>query len=303
MADVKAHAEAAHAAVMQTVDDFHIKAVLDSGIAVSVPVCYQIREPGFRPFEMGKASPEQLQARYDEITADATSRKISLGLESQESVAKLLLQEGLGIDCSNFAFRALRRLHQQLGLIDYEQTVMWPIEKVRQFHETQSFWKHAKDEHNQPRDFTEEELRILGSMGDVSIDWIASVFGNDLEFIAGSTQMCSDASSVSVQPQELVPGDVVAFQSASSGAVSHLGVIDEVTKREDMARVNFWHSWHTRDFASGLRPDFVDVPWRPSEGKWSFSHQGLNDPARYSGYDFRRPIAIAQHLGGLAGVS
>lgn len=303
MLDRQAHIETARASVMATVDDFYISARLDNGTVVDVPLSYQIAEPGFRPFEKGKGSPEALQARFDEVVAEAAGRNISLGLESSESVAKLLIQEGLGTDCSNLAFRGLRSLHERLGLVGYEHTVLWPLERVQHFHETAPFWKHAKDKEKKPRDFTAAELDVLQGTGTVSIEWISSVFGNDLEFIAGSAQMCSDDSSVSVEPAVLVPGDIVAFQSAASGVVSHLGLIDEITRDDGSTRVNFWHSWHTRDFnGGGVRSDFVVVE-QTVDAPWHFSHQGLNDPARYGGYDFRRPNAIAQLLDEPAGVS
>ncbi|MCA9330967.1 hypothetical protein KC957_02885, partial [Candidatus Saccharibacteria bacterium] len=130
MADRQSHAEVARATVMGVVRDFHVSALLDSGVAVEVPVTYQIVEPGFRPFEQGKASPDAIQARFDEIVVAAGSRGVALGLESAESVRKLLTQEGLGIDCSNFAFRALQKLHDRLGLTEYEKTVTWQLEKV-----------------------------------------------------------------------------------------------------------------------------------------------------------------------------
>ena len=47
-----------------------------------------------------------------------------------------------------------------------------------------------------------------------------------------------------------------------------------------VTHVNFWHAWHTRDFASGLRRDTVTIDQR---GQPAWSHQGLTDTSRYEG--------------------
>lgn len=298
MSQIEKYTEQARNTVSETVEDFRVTATLDGGTIVDVPFVYQIAEPGFRPYRAGKAAPEELREQFATVIGQADERGVALGLESRDSVRKLLFQLGLGVDCSNFAYRAMGRLHERIGLSHYDSTVFWPVKKINKFNQTLPTWK-PKDADKNERPLKCAEAATLRGTGLVSVEWIADVFGKDPEFITGSSQMCSDASSVKVGAQDLIPGDIVSFQSATSGDVSHLGVIEGIRVEKTRTHVDFWHSWHTRDYDSGIRADFVVID---QNGSWHFSHEGLNDPARYQAYDFRRPTAVARHVAGLTGV-
>ncbi len=113
----------ARRAVTDTAQAFHLQASTVDGLPLSVPCSYQILEPGFRPFRAGKATSQELQGELDSVLAQAEARGISAGIEGQESIRKISVQLGLGIDCSNLAFRGLTLLHKRLGLRPYTDNV------------------------------------------------------------------------------------------------------------------------------------------------------------------------------------
>lgn len=281
-------------AINETAQAFHLSAVTTANEQLLVPCTYQILEPGFRPFRAGKASPEELQAELDLTISQAEERGISIGIEGKDSVTKLMLQQGLGIDCSNFAFRALSLAHDALNIPPYAATVF------RDAAEIQALYGKGKwlpvDEDGLSRELLEEEARILDSSDLITIEWVCDVFGKDPEFVTGSAQICNTNATVAVAPEELLPGDLVAFRSASTQKISHVGVAEEITKKDGTVTVDFWHSWHTRDFASGLRRDTVRIN---SDDQLQWSHQGLGDTERYDHHSFRRPAGLALHYASL----
>ena len=65
---------------------------------------------------------------------------------------------------------------------------------------------------------------------------------------------------------------------------------EQAEAKGDTVRVDFWHSWHSRDFEAGIRRDSLLI--KGDSMQWS--HKGLGDPTRYSKYEFRRPKAMAE---------
>jgi hypothetical protein len=82
---------------------------------------------------------------------------------------------------------------------------------------------------------------------------------------------------------------LLAFKKAGSGVVSHVAVIESTEAEGDVTHAKFWHSWHTRDFESGVRRDHVTAIGEHSV----WSHNGLTDTSRYQGHFFCRPIGMA----------
>lgn len=283
----------ARGAVIDTAYDFHLKAVTNKGLHIAVPGSYQILEPGFRPYKAGKASPEELQQVLDEVVTDAEERGIDLGITGPESVQKLSLQLGLGIDCSNFAYRALSAIHERLELPPYTQTVFREAPEIKALYEKKGGWE-PKTRDGTPRELTARESVLLKAKNSLlTVEWIARVFGKDPEFITGSQHICSSDAAVKVDTDELLPGDLIAFHKAGGGVVSHVAVIENVETIDDVVRASFWHSWHTRNFGSGLRRDWVDL----RDGVVPvWSHDGLADTDRYQGHGFVRPKAMASLL-------
>lgn len=286
--NLELYAYEAYTAVNNMAMAFHLSATNTEGAALRVPCTYQIAEPGFRPFRSGKASPEELQGAFDEIVGLAVDRGIDLGIESDDSVTKIALQQGLGIDCSNFAARALTAVHAHLELPAFYTSVYRAADDIRRLHHDKGSWV-AKDNDGNDRLLTGEEAQHLATEEWLSIDWIATVFGKDPEFITGSSHLTSEQSARKVYPVETLPGDVIAFEKAGKAVVSHVGVVEAVVAEDDGIRVDFWHSWHTRDFESGLRRDRVLVH---DNGTSQWSHPGLGDSLRYQGYYFARPIGL-----------
>ena len=275
-------------AVNETALAFHLSAVTTTNEQLLVPSTYQILEPGFRPFRAGKASPEELQAELDLTISLAEERGVSIGIESRDSVTKLMLQQGLGIDCSNFAFRALSLAQDNLQLPPYVASVFRDAAEIQALHDTGKWTPVSKD--GSARELSRKEASQLHDNELVTIEWVCDVFGKDPEFVTGSSQICDTNATVAVVPEELLPGDLIAFRSAPSQKISHVGVAEEVVQKNGVVTVGFWHSWHTRDFASGLRRDTVRVN---ADHELQWSHQGLGDTERYDQHTFRRPAALA----------
>lgn len=283
------YAHEARGAVVDTAQAFHLKASAGDGSPVSAPCSYQILEPGFRPFRAGKASPKELQDELDGVLGQAQSRGIDPGIEGQEAIRKLSVQLGLGIDCSNFAYHTLARLHDRLGFGSYTDHVFRSGAEIRELHANKESWA-ARDEDGNPRQLTTEESDKLRTSEFVAVTWIEDVFNKDPEFIIGSHHMSSPEAAEQVLPQDVLPGDLIAFNKAGNGRVSHIAVVEKADAlSEETMRMDFWHSWHTRDFQSGLRRDAVQTNGVSS----TWSHDGLADPTRYSGYFFCRPMGTA----------
>lgn len=274
-------------AVIDTAQAFHLNAITNEGRQLEVPCSYQILEPGFRPFRAGKATAEELQAELDDNLAQAAVRKIDPGIEGYESVRKICLQLGLGIDCSNFAYRAQTLLHGIVNGEPYVNHVFRDGKEISSLHATKDSWT-AKDEHGHPRELTEEERAKLDTNDPVSIAWIASVFGKDPEFVMGSHHMTTQEAAVPIEATEALPGDLLAFKKAGNGVVSHVAVVESVEASADHVRLDFWHSWHTRDIKSGLRRDSVQY----GDLNPTWSHEGLADTERYQGHYICRPIGL-----------
>lgn len=283
-----------HGAVVETAQRFHLRAETDDGRLIEVPMGYQILEPGFRPFRAGKASPEEIQAELDQLIADASEKGVALGVEGKESVGKLAIQNGWGVDCSNFAYHALEAIHNRLALPQYPETVFRSASDVRALHEASiksgnPNWL-AKDENGEARNLSDVEQDQLEVADCLSIDWIMKTFGKDPTFVTGSAHICAEEATVGVETDELLPGDLIAFTKAGAGVVSHVGVIEQAERVGDETQADFWHSWHSRDYESGIRRDRVIIS--PGQAhRWS--HEGLEDPTRYEAYSFRRPAAMA----------
>ncbi len=279
----------AHQAVLDTALDFHLQATTVSGVAVDVPCSYQIVESGFRPYLSGKGSPEELQQKLDTTITSAAERGEGLGIESQDSLRKLAIQLGLGIDCSNFAYRALTLVHNRLELPSYASTVFRKSSDILSLYESKGSWR-AKDEDGELRELTPVELDALTNNGVVDVEWISSVFGKDPQFITGSMHIADIEATDPTDPDNLQPGDIIAFNKAAIGTVSHVAIVESVDDTPGGVHVDFWHSWHTRDFDSGLRRDNVSFSDSPEP---SWSHQGLSDPKRYKGHQLLRPKLVS----------
>lgn len=286
MRTVGEYSHVVESVVTDTAASYHMLAADVQGGLLDVPCSYQIAEPGFRPFRAGKASGPELQAELNRIVTEAADLDIELGLENAESLRKLLIQNGLGIDCSAFTYQALGQAHAQFDLPDYASTVFIPTEGIRNLHRTKDSWK-AKDEQGNERPLSPVERQQLYTQDVVTADWVADVFGKDPEFVMGSKHMVSPEAAIVVEPQDALPGDLIAFRKAGSGVVSHVAVIETVTLTgTDKVHLDFWHSWHTRGFDSGLRPDHVTI----TDEQFDWSHADLGN--RYEGHYFARPKAL-----------
>ena len=274
-------------ALIETVLRYHLKAEATDGSPLYVPAPYQIQEPGFRPFKGGKASPEELQAELDSEVEKAKLQGINLGLHDEKSLKKMMLQLGLGIDCSNFAFRFAAQANERLGLPPYESTVFKSSEEILNLYRN-GRWP-ARNPDGTERQLTGHELAFLTNNSQVPVDWVCEVFGKQAERITAARQICADNATRQVTNDELLPGDLVTF-TAPSDRITHVAVIDEVTPGSE---VSFWHSWHTRNLDAGLRRD----TFRISENGEIIgaSHPGLEDVSRYKYKGFRRPNALAKH--------
>lgn len=283
-------AERLHQAVTDTANSFHLSAITAGGVAVSVPATYQILEPGFRPFRAGKASAVELQGEIDAVVGEAESRSVDLGIESQESLRKLCLQLGLGIDCSNFAYRAMTAAHNSLELPSYTTLVYRNAREIERLYREKASWS-ARDHDGGERELTVVEKEHLKVSTSLDVAWICDVFGKDPEFVIGSKHLAEPETSRVVELDDLQPGDMLVFEKAGTGNVSHVGVVESIEgTRFGRTFVNFWHSWHSRDFESGLRRDtMTDV-----DGTRAWSHEGLSDPSRYSNHYFVRANEIAK---------
>lgn len=287
----------AHRAVVDTAQDFHFTATTDDGRQLEVPFGYQIEEPGFRPFRSGKATPDELRAEFGRIVNLASERGVSIGIEGYDSVRKISIQMGLGVDCSNFAYRALSLVHDRMNLPDYTQTVFRAGEDIRALHATKKPSWDANDENGEPRQLTGDENIKLETGDLLDVDWLTKVFNKDPQFVLGSTHMCDDNATEKIQVETMLPGDLIAFTKTGSGIVSHVAVVEQVLVDDGHVHADFWHSWHTRDFESGLRRDSVTIV---PDQTMSWSHEGLDDPARYIAHSFRRPAAMAMAYTALA---
>lgn len=290
MADPNSYAETARKAVIETAQDFRFRTVTEDGRQIEVPFVYQIEEPGFRPFKAAKASPDELRAEFDRIISTANQRGVSVGLEGVESVLKFAAQMGLGVDCSNFAYRTLDLIHERMNLDLYTRTIFRSAAEIRNLHATRKPSWDAKDVEGEVRNLTTEEAEKLETADVLDVAWIAEVFGKDPEFIIGSAHIAGRNATEVIRPVDLLPGDLIAFTKAGAGVVSHVCVAEQAEVDDETTFVDFWHSWHTRDFESGVRRDSVTVS---PDFAMRWSHEGMGDPRRYEGYSFHRPAAMA----------
>ncbi len=289
MISIEAYKQATHQAVVDTAQAYHLKTTTNSGLQLAVPCSYQILEPGFRPFRSGKASAEELQRQLDDVCDQARASSIDLGLESAESVRKLSIQLGLGIDCSNFAFRALSLIHDRLELGPYTDYVFLHGPDIKYLHSAKESWS-AKNDDGSPRQLEDEEQQKLQESELLDTTWVAQTFSKDPEFIIGSQHISGSNAARIISPNEALPGDLIAFKKAGKAVVSHVAVIESVNvSNTDLTQIDFWHSWHSRDFESGLRRDSVTV--NGSTCKWS--QEGLSDQTRYKEHYLCRPIGLA----------
>jgi hypothetical protein len=173
MTSVRDYEVAAQSAVQETAQAFHLEAPTTSEGLVTVPCSYQIVEPGFRPFRSGKASAGELQAELDRTLSQAEERGIDVGIEGEESLRKLLIQQGLGIDCSSFAFRCLVRAHEKLGLEPYTDSVFRSASEIKRLNEKKESWA-AKNEDGSPRPLTPKEQRGLAAGNLLPVSWFCT---------------------------------------------------------------------------------------------------------------------------------
>lgn len=278
--------------VRMVAQEFYLKAPAIDDKYVEAPASYQKNEPGFRPFRAGKASAAELQNELDKLLAHAEETSTDLGIENEASLQKLLIQQGLGIDCSNLAFRALTAIHAGINAYgkSFSEHVYWQTADVQDLVADNS-WQPL-DEAGQTRSFNQSEKLLLSNEDPdavISVAALCEIFGKDSEFIIGTKHLCSDASSVEIQPEQLLSGDLIAFHDAHSENIVHVGVIENVAQRKGATEAAFWHSWHSRDFHSGLRRDEFTL----THDGFTWSHPGLNNSRRYSGYALRSPNMLA----------
>lgn len=290
MASIEQSIKTAQEAITETWTAFNAHVELPDGY-VATPFSYQIDEPGFRPFRFAKASPKELQAELDRIVEAAADAGVDLGLDNAEALSKLLVQNGLGVDCSNYVFHVQSHIHNKLEIDPYSRTVFRAGDDIRNLHATKPSWQ-PKNTNDGPREPTTLERRKLAAADWLDVEWLSRIFGKDPAFITGSAHMSNDASSIAVEAESTLPGDLIAFQKAGSGVVSHVGVVEHVSFDNDRTAVAFSHSWHSRDFEAGVRIDQIVVDHSTGTVEKA-SHDGLIDPRRYSAHHFRRPAALA----------
>lgn len=284
----EAYIDVAQQAVANTVRDFHFRVRLNSGAPMFVPFSYQIEKPGYHPFQAGKAAPHELRAEFDHIL---DTSNFGQEMDSIDSARRVALLNGLGVDCSNFAYRAMERIHDEMGLTPYAKTVFRSGQEIRDLHATKKPAWDAKDETGQVRDLSTDEQAILEDSDLLDVAWLTEVFCKDSElFITGAKHICAPEATVLVEPNEVLPGDLLSFTKADEAVVSHVAVVERVAVENGETNADFWHSWDSHDFKDGIRCDSLTVV----EGMVMYlTADGLGDPARYSGLSFRRPRAMA----------
>jgi hypothetical protein len=276
-------------ALVKTVLDFHFTARSTDGDLLSAPGSYQINEPGFNPLLRGKASPEELQAELDRVIESAARQGIDLGLETDESLAKILIQLGVGQDCSNIMYRLYTEVHRRLDLADYTSFVFWPSDKVLAMYES-GRWPAGSGDN--PRKLTSAERQYLLDNEHVSVKWICQTFGTGPQNITSAAAICADEATVPVGVEDILPGDLVRFRK-TSGQIAHVAAIEEVSP----GGIVIWHSWHTRRFDAGLRRDTL---YMSDQGEIIHaSHPNLVEKGRYAEVSVRRPKALAQYYDSL----
>lgn len=293
MASIEQLAATVAEAVEDSARRFRFRAELLDGRIVHVPMVYQLEAVGFRsPYQKAKASPEELQERFDEVVALAAESGEELGLETEESVTKMATSYGWGVDCSNLASRIEVDVFDRLSLPSYISQVFRSTDTFKKLYEdpTKTFWQ-PKDESGGPRDLTDEEREILYNGGTASVEWLSALFGFDPIFNIGSEHMADRSAAVPVDSLDVLPGDILSFIDARKDEVTHVGVVSNVVHKPEITSVNFWHSWHQRGFDSRVRKDLVGVI--DKTGDLVFNVPGLHDRTRYGSHEFVRPIALA----------
>lgn len=257
----------------------------------------------FRPFEAGKASPEELQDELDRILVADAARGKDTGIRSVMALRMAMLRRGIGIDCSNLAVRTQIALHQKIGE-DYGDHLFFTGTELLKLHEQrpQSWSPRTPDEKNDKgeaaiREFTTEELEMLQS-GNVSASWVMRVFGKTgLWWITSANRMTSPEHNTVVAPEDTAPGDMIAFTKPDlPDMVSHVGVVYE-TARSNFGRsiIRFAHSWNVDDVMKN-GPTEDEVTHNTDSGRFKWSHPDLANPNRYGGHFFVRPRAFVDKV-------
>ena len=283
------------AALIGTFLDYHLQAEAGSGEILQAPSTYQIAEPGFRAFNQGKATADELRVELDRIIQTANEQSVDLGLVNQTALRKLMIQMGLGIDCSNFVYRYLSKAHERLGLPSYDSFVYRPSDEVLQLNES-GRWPVRGTEEGSTCNLANNERSILTGNKVVPVSWIRDVFGKDSARITGAAHICSKEAAKPLQLEELMPGDLISFRRPSTGRVSHVAAIFGIEKNERGTSLEVMHSTHTRGFDSGLRLDTLRI--NSSGQPIDSTQKSLIDPERYR-FSFCRPQAIATHYDSL----
>jgi len=238
----------------------------------------------------------QAEAGSGEILqAPSTYQSVDLGLVNQTALRKLMIQMGLGIDCSNFVYRYLSKAHERLGLPSYDSFVYRPSDEVLQLNES-GRWPVRGTEEGSTCNLANNERSILTGNKVVPVSWIRDVFGKDSARITGAAHICSKEAAKPLQLEELMPGDLISFRRPSTGRVSHVAAIFGIEKNERGTSLEVMHSTHTRGFDSGLRLDTLRI--NSSGQPIDSTQKSLIDPERYR-FSFCRPQAIATHYDSL----
>lgn len=283
--------------IHDSVESFRLRVTDEAGelIASALPT-YQIPgEAMFKPYESAKASGDELQAALQASIDADRERGIDPGIVDEESLRLAMTRLGIGIDCSNFVYRALSALHRELGR-EYGDYVYYEGSDILQLHAMKPSSWSPRNADGTPRELTADELDMLQS-GPVSTAWLADVFGKDLPYIINAHRI-ADTSAINrrVEPHEAAPGDVIAFTKPGGERVSHVGIVSE-TRRTRLGDhvLRFYHSWSTRRFAdNGLKSDSVVVGF--DNGAYEWSDPGLESISRYGGHFFVRPQVFDQEV-------
>lgn len=171
---------------------------------------YWVNEPGVPegPFS-GKGSPRQIQEELDSILTDYTDE-----LHNSEEARYLMLRNGLGVDCSGFAYHVLSALLKETADSDLAQELAVDKTSIEEAWLNKDSWQDK---------ISRAEIEQLPAA--VTLREVCDRLEKDPAQLTNVRRLCDERSSVYITRAALAqPADMIQMSTAYG---DHIGIVTE----------------------------------------------------------------------------